>query len=327
VSEFLFGPERKSIFPSGAEASKGERFLRDWVGSEQEFKASGRAASEGRVGAALGWGALALAGAVPGFGKALKGAAKGLGAVPDVARAVAPPPPAALPKIRTSKNIVDDLVDERRQFFDLQFTLPAEELTAVPANQRVLREIIHRQKFDAPSSRIKTSEFDRLSNSGDYDVLYRGVFGGEGGRASALKFADDMIDKNMFIGQGRFGDGVYLAMSPEYSLSYAAGAGKAPGRGAMVRFLVPKNARLVDYPISPELLGKFESSNMRTINEFLAASGYDGVRVPRSIGEGEVVLFNRSNLLTDGAKFVPEEVTYLLNQPNKWKDAMNIVFK
>jgi hypothetical protein len=99
VSEFLFGPERKSIFPSGAEASKGERFLRDWVGSEQEFKASGRAASEGRVGAALGWGALALAGAVPGFGKALKGAAKGLGAVPDVARAVAPPPPTALPKI------------------------------------------------------------------------------------------------------------------------------------------------------------------------------------------------------------------------------------
>jgi len=88
VDEILFGPERQSLVSSDVEASKGERLLRDWFGSEQEFKAAGQAASEGRAGAALGWGALALAGAVPVAGKALKGAAKALGAVPEISKAV-----------------------------------------------------------------------------------------------------------------------------------------------------------------------------------------------------------------------------------------------
>jgi hypothetical protein len=189
-----------------------------------------------------------------------------------------------------------------------------------------LREIIHRQEFDLPASKVDADEFNRLANSGDYDVVYRGVFGEEGGQAAALKFANDMVDGNMFVGQGRFGDGVYLALSPEYSLSYAAGAGRAPGRGAIVRFLVPKDARFVEYPFSPELTRGFEASGMRTMSEFLAASGYDGVRVPRSVGEGEIVLFNRSNLLTDGPKAVPDDVTYMLNQPNKWQEAIKLVF-
>jgi hypothetical protein len=319
LSQIAFGPERRSVRPWRNEASLPERVLRDWVASEQEFRLAAERAGESRFGSALGWGALGMAGVVPFYGdaaQALRKAGRIFSSSGDAARST-----------RVSgKNIIDDVVEEKRQFLDLQNTLPPEQLAAIPANQRVLREIIHRQGFDAPTMKVNSSEFNRLANSGEYDVVYRGVFGEEGGQAAALRFAEDMVDGNMFVGQGRFGDGVYLAMSPEYSLSYAAGAGRAPGRGAIVRFLVPKNARFVEYPISPDLTKAFENSGMRTISEFLAASGYDGVRVSRSVGEGEIVLFNRSNLVTDGARVVPENVTYLLNQPDKWQDAIGLVF-
>ena len=69
----LFGPERESIVPGRDEARRGERFLRDWGLSEQEFRLSGEAFSEGRVGAGLGWGALAIGAAVPFAGDAARG--------------------------------------------------------------------------------------------------------------------------------------------------------------------------------------------------------------------------------------------------------------
>jgi len=319
LSQIAFGPERRSVRPWRNEASLPERVLRDWVASEQEFRLAAERAGESRFGSALGWGALGMAGVVPFYGDAAQALGK-------AGRIFSSSGDAARSTRVSGKNIIDDVVEEKRQFLDLQNTLPPEQLAAIPANQRVLREIIHRQGFDAPTMKVNSSEFNRLANSGEYDVVYRGVFGEEGGQAAALRFAEDMVDGNMFVGQGRFGDGVYLAMSPEYSLSYAAGAGRAPGRGAIVRFLVPKNARFVEYPISPDLTKAFENSGMRTISEFLAASGYDGVRVSRSVGEGEIVLFNRSNLVTDGARVVPENVTYLLNQPDKWQDAIGLVF-
>ena len=84
-NEVAFGPERQSVF--GGEASRPERTLRDWGLSEQEFRASGSAFDEGRPLAGLGWGALAVAGAVPLFGQAGRGLVKGAGAVGDVVRA------------------------------------------------------------------------------------------------------------------------------------------------------------------------------------------------------------------------------------------------
>jgi len=327
--EVAYGPERESV--GGGEASETERFLRDWGLSEQEIRLGLERFGEGRVVSGAGWlglGALGLGanvGDLRRFASRAVGASRLLPAAGDVARGVGAA--ADVGQAARGKNIVEDIVQEKRQFLDLQPTLPADQLNAIPANQRALREIIHRQGFDAPTKKIDSSEFNRLSNSDEYDVVYRGVFGEEGGQAAALRFAEDMVDGNMFVGQGRFGDGVYLAMSPEYSLSYAAGAGRAPGNGAIVRFLVPRDARFVEYPIPPELVRNFETSGMRTMSEFLAASGYDGVRVPRSVGEGEMVLFNRSNLLTDGAKAVPEDVTYLLNQPDRWQDAINMVFR
>jgi hypothetical protein len=87
VSEIVFGPERSSVLHSDVKASGAERLLRDWVASEQEFKAAGQAASEGRAGAALGWGALGLAAAIPFGGQAVRAFAKGVGVAPTAAKA------------------------------------------------------------------------------------------------------------------------------------------------------------------------------------------------------------------------------------------------
>jgi hypothetical protein len=91
--ELAFGPERESWVPGVGEAPRLERTLRDWGLSEQEFRLAGERASEGRVGPAVGWGALAVAGAVPFVGQAGRGIVKGVtgvgraaGAAADVAR-------------------------------------------------------------------------------------------------------------------------------------------------------------------------------------------------------------------------------------------------
>ena len=63
--EMLFGPERQSAFGSG-QASRPERFARDWGLSEQEFNLARQRASESRPGATALWGGLGLAGI--GFG-------------------------------------------------------------------------------------------------------------------------------------------------------------------------------------------------------------------------------------------------------------------
>jgi hypothetical protein len=87
ASELAFGPERTSVV--GGEAPKLERFIRDWGLSEQEFRTAGERASEGRAGAALGWGALGLAGAIPVVGQAGRGLVKGVGAAGRAAGAAA----------------------------------------------------------------------------------------------------------------------------------------------------------------------------------------------------------------------------------------------
>jgi hypothetical protein len=88
AEEIAFGPERQSVL--GGEASRAERTLRDWGLSEQEFRAAGEAFGGGRPLAGLGWGALGLAGAIPGlgqFGRGVVGVARGVGAAADAARA------------------------------------------------------------------------------------------------------------------------------------------------------------------------------------------------------------------------------------------------
>lgn len=62
--ETLFGPERESWITEG-QASLPERFARDWFTAEQERNLAAQSAREGNTKAAVGWGALGLAGILP----------------------------------------------------------------------------------------------------------------------------------------------------------------------------------------------------------------------------------------------------------------------
>lgn len=74
--DVFFGPERGSVIPFVDDASDPERLIRDWGLSEQEFRLSGRAFSEGRLGAGSGWGALGIMAAVPVVGWTGRGLVK-----------------------------------------------------------------------------------------------------------------------------------------------------------------------------------------------------------------------------------------------------------
>jgi colicin import membrane protein len=76
AGEIVFGPDRESVI--AGEASRLERFIRDWGLSEQEFRTAGERAGEGRLGAAAGWAGLGLAGAIPFVGQAGRGLVKGV---------------------------------------------------------------------------------------------------------------------------------------------------------------------------------------------------------------------------------------------------------
>jgi hypothetical protein len=75
--DVLLGPERGSWIPGLGDASRLERFARDWGVSEQEFRLSAERFQEGRLGAGVGWGGLAIAAAVPVVGQAGRGLVKG----------------------------------------------------------------------------------------------------------------------------------------------------------------------------------------------------------------------------------------------------------
>lgn len=102
LAEFvLFGPERSSAL--GGEASRPERFVRDWGLSEQEFRLAGESAREGNLGSAAGWATLGLAGVVPIFGDLAQGLARAgrasrlSSAAGDVSRAMPSGPPPTPP--------------------------------------------------------------------------------------------------------------------------------------------------------------------------------------------------------------------------------------
>jgi len=121
----LFGPERESILPGEQQASRGERFLRDWGASEQEFRLAGQRFSEGQIGAGFGWGALAMAGAIPFFGDIAQGVARagrGVRGAAATARAAVPPPNPAL-------KAIDDIWHEERLEWLPDFGKPYDEIT------------------------------------------------------------------------------------------------------------------------------------------------------------------------------------------------------
>jgi hypothetical protein len=348
-------------------ADQAARFAQDVAYGRSDWERAGQAlAGEGRfeeasglrrTGAVLGGvglGTLALASWIPGFNVfkpaqaaraarafgtgAAEGARAGTGIVRggmgqarelEQARRAATAAESASIAGARGRDMVDELAQERRTFYDLQYTLPEERLSQISPQYRRLQEVLHRQGFDAPPSRINADEFSRLSSEGHIPI-YRGFWDADPSRAA--EWAESTISGPMRVHEGLYGTGIYVATDPAYALSYATPsggiyAGNVDGR--FIRGFVNKDANLLVSPTP----GQEPSSQFRQaveafrrshgidsleeissvprgkqkllFSEFLAASGYDGLLVPAT---GELVLLNRSATAWQSPVSVPSSL-------------------
>ena len=321
--EVAFGPERQSVL--GGEASRPERTLRDWGLSEQEFRASGAAFDEGRPLAGLGWGALAVAGAVPLFGQAGRGLVKGAGAVGDVVRAAGAVSDAGRAAgaaadvargagASQGRNIVSEVAADVVNSANPNYTLPPERLAQVPKGREATAEVFYRQGFDRPPSAVNRQEFQNLATRTDeYIPLYRGIRGGAGsvgsvstgrpdGVVDAVSAANDFVSGNLYHGGGAGPDGSYFSPLPDVARNYAVGgtelmASSEPG--AVISALLPRNARIARLD-DPALVREFNDSGYSNIGTFAAAKGYDALLHESGIH----IVLNRSALIVDDTPLV-----------------------
>ena len=283
ANEILFGPERKSWAPSETPASRGERVLRDWGLSEQEFRLAGQRATEGRPGAALGWGALGVAGVIPLAGWAGRGVVKGVGAVANAAR-VADRATGVGRAVR-GENISGQFAQEIASG-NVRYTADPDMLATTRPHRRNAIEAIHRQGFDAKPTAVSRSEFEVLSSTGDYIPIFRGISGTS--EVPASRFVDEFAEGNFFIGGGTYGAGAYFSRTLSGATPYTSLTGSG---GNVIEALVPRASRMADFdgPQRDILRQQWKASPFADLGEFLIVNGYDGL----TIGN-DVILYNRS---------------------------------
>jgi len=312
LAEFvLFGPERGSV--AGGEAGRLERFVRDWGLSEQEFRLAGERAGEGRAGAAAGWAALGLAGAVPFFGDV----AQGLGRAGRVASQAADVGRAADAARVVPENIADNVIKEINTS-GLQYTKP--NIEDVVPDRRATAELAYRQGFEAPGRSLPSEDFERAfrelpqsvsrerlpfepETAGQPIIVYRGLMDRRG--VSGVDYGRSLIDGDYYVGHGVYGHGTYFSENFYDALNYSAIESGPSGsaNGAIVRAVIPGDVRLLDFS-NKQAQKAYQKSPFSTISEFAAANGYDGILIPKS-GRNHVSMLNRSAMIFDSQ---PREV-------------------
>ena len=326
LGDFVFGPERGSVVPFVSDASRPERVLRDWVASEQEFRLAGERAAEGRFGAAAGWGALGLAGAVPFFGDAAQALGK-------AARASSRAADVAVSSKVVGRDLTEELTSEFFNSGKLNHTKPSIE--QVPFERRNVAELIYRQGFEAPARSVPTEEFNSMIGAGqrdfsrprlafEYDgldnniVIYRGI--GNDLNGPATTYSQNLIDGNYYVGHGIYGHGMYFTREGPEALGYGAKFGAPDGvdGGALVRAILPSNAKIMD--LNPSAVNAFEQSPFTDLSEFALSRGFDGARVsfyPDAIDKDYIVIFNRSILTFDQPRVIsPDDAAFLFMERN-----------
>jgi len=321
LAEFvLFGPERGSV--AGGEAGRLERFVRDWGLSEQEFRLAGERAGEGRAGAAAGWAALGLAGAVPFFGDVAQGvgrAGRVASQAADVGRGVEATEQTTKWANAWRRNATDDWrapdisesVGKDLSSGSMEFTIPRAKLESIPEQRRETAEIFHRQQFDVEPQRIKSQFFDRAVDASNGIPIYRGLSAST--IDEAAKYANQFLSGDYHIGVGFNGMGSYFGVDPRTALQYASMSSpdfRAGRPGAIVRGIIPRSALIFDDSLNSNLtrsiLTSFSRSPFDDLGMYLASIGYDGQRVVRG-GDEYIVVYNRGILKMDDSVYsVPE---------------------
>lgn len=163
-----------------------------------------------------------------------------------------------------------------------------------PSKDSLLRIIADQQGFSAPPAKVTTTAaVGKLGTAGTHHVVYRGVYGG-GGRygnfggtsnKTAQQMQDDFRTGEAYYGTGIYGNGIYSS-----TIRGTAAAYSDRSAGSVVRFAIPKSAKIVTYTqIDAEWrkwLSKFPTGDPRhtvyaDVARYAAARGYDAIEVPQ----------------------------------------------
>ncbi len=184
------------------------------------------------------------------------------------------------------------------------------------------------QGFDDVPTVVSKKEMDRLLATGDYVEAWRGVKGAgsgyraptRGGQVSSSKAAAQINEEfrsgPAFYGNGIFGNGYYFAADKNIASGYADGT-----KGSIVRVLIPKKAKMVDYPSAlkgsraagssqSKAKGVYEDGTLYNEGRYAAAKGFDMITISHGTSSASHVarpgkpafnILNRSVLIVEEA--------------------------
>ena len=302
--DVFFGPERESVLPFVDDASDPERLIRDWGLSEQEFRLSGQAFSEGRLGAGAGWGALATMAAIPVVGWAGRGLVKAGRAATRAATSGAD----AAPVLRAAQSGDNILPAVESEFLsgNVRHTLPESIVPNIPEERRLFAEVLYRQGFSELPEVVSRTDARALAESGDWIPIYRGIRGGEATRGAdigrvvnAEDAAFDLIHGNLYVSSGTAGHGAYFTTNRGWARDYATGTPANPSfePGMVIDAYIPASARIADGGVDSALRAQYQETYGTNLtgkldfNTWAAAQGYDAIRLDETF-----IVLNRSIL-------------------------------
>lgn len=164
-----------------------------------------------------------------------------------------------------------------------------------PTSHEILDQLSKNQRFDKTPKLLKPDEFEKSLSEGT--LIYRGVAGSFDQKLSANQIHDQFRSGKLFIGSGMFGNGTYFSQNESFAEGYSDGS-----KGSVMRAILPKSAKVIDYENLLDLYEKVLESHphLSKVDESSLAVvlGYDAVERKRPDGN-HLIILNRGALIVE----------------------------
>ena len=163
---------------------------------------------------------------------------------------------------------------------------------------KMLKALLDDQGFSGKGAIVDDDTFEALRNDPRYEYLGRGL--ADDDAATVARYADDLIDGEVYAGRGLFGNGTYMSGGEDVLQNFAKfdAAGNEYAHGRIVDSLLKPNAKVIDFEdayaqmekttdtIGAEWMrtrwgGEWRDTSvvMDDVGRWAVANGYDAIRI------------------------------------------------
>ena len=163
---------------------------------------------------------------------------------------------------------------------------------------KMLKALLDDQGFSGKGAIVDDDTFEVLRNDPRYEYLGRGL--ADDDAATVARYADDLIDGEVYAGRGLFGNGTYMSGGEDVLQNFAKfdAAGNEYAHGRIVDSLLKPNAKVIDFEdayaqmekttdtIGAEWMrtrwgGEWRDTSvvMDDVGRWAVANGYDAIRI------------------------------------------------